>query len=190
MDRPFLVGKTIYLRPIDESDVDGDYLQWVNDEIVYSTLGSLHFPTTRARLLDYIRSNSAGNDVAFFGIMTTAENKLIGTAKLGPMQWIDRHAYCALYIGSPDARGKGYGSEVVRLLLRYGFNVLNLRKISAGMVESNVTSMKIFEKVGMKPDGRRKEQFFINGHWEDHILMAMFQSEFAEKYPQEEKRTP
>jgi ribosomal-protein-alanine N-acetyltransferase len=184
MDRPFLAGKRIYMRPIDTADADGDYLQWVNDEIVYSTLASLHFPTTKAKLLAYIESNSGSSDVAFFGIMTTAENKLIGTAKLGPVQWIDRHAYVALYIGDPAARGKGYGSEVVFLLLKYGFNVLNLRKISAGMVESNSASTRIFEKVGMKHDGRRREQFFVNGRWEDHILMAMFQSEFGEKYPQ------
>lgn len=184
MDRPFVVGKRVYLRPMDESDVEGQYLQWVNSQVVYSTLASLHFPTTKSKLVDYIRNNTGRTDSAFFGVMTADQNELIGTAKIGPIEWIDRHAYCALYIGNPDARGKGHGSEVVFLLLKYGFRVLNLRKISAGMIESNTASVRIFEKVGMKPDGRRKEQFFVNGHWEDHILMAMFQSDFFDKYPQ------
>ncbi|SRR6266566_5594426 len=182
MERAFVIGKRVFLRPIDEADVDGPYLQWVNSEIVYSTLASLHFPTTRAKLLDYVRSNTARSDVAFFGIMTVDGDKFIGTAKIGPIQWIDRHSYCALFIGDPDFRGKGYGSEVAFLLLKYAFRVLNLHKISAGMVASNSASTKIFEKVGMKIEARLKDEYFINGRWEDHILMATFQSEFFQKY--------
>ncbi|PYS56084.1 MAG: hypothetical protein DMG13_00970 [Acidobacteria bacterium] len=183
MDRAFVIGKRVYLRPIDEADVDSNYLQWVNSEIVYSTLASLHFPTTRAKLLDYVRSNTGRPDVAFFAIMTVDGDKFIGTAKIGPIQWIDRHSYCALLIGDPAFRGKGYGSEVVFLLLKYGFCVLNLHKISAGMVASNRASTRIFEKAGMQVEACLKKEYFIDGKWEDHILMAAFQAEFFQKYP-------
>ena len=184
MDRAFVVGKQIYLRPIDEDDIDSGYLQWVNSEIVYSTLASLYFPTTKAKLQEYIRGNTGRSDVAFFAIVSVDGDKFIGTAKIGPIQWIDRHSYCALLIGDAAARGKGYGSEVAFLLLKYGFRVLNLRKISAGMVASNAGSIKIFEKAGMKVEARLKEEYFINGELQDHVLMAMFQSEFFEKHPQ------
>src|SRR5256885_812594 len=114
MDRAFLVGDRVYLRPVDESDVDGDYLQWVNSEIVQTTL-PLYFPTTKAKQLEYVRSNTGRSDVAFFAIMARDNNKFIGTVKIGPMQWIERHAFCALLIGDEAARGQGFGSEAVYL---------------------------------------------------------------------------
>jgi len=145
-----------------------------------TTLESLHFPTTRATLVDYIRTNTGRADVAFFGIMLKNEeqNLFIGTAKIGPVEWIHRHAYVALFIGEAAARSHGYGTEVVRLLLRYGFHVLNLHKISAGIVGSNTASIRLFKKVGMTIEAIRKDQFWVDGRWEDHVLMAMFDTEF------------
>jgi len=182
MDRAFLIGDRIYLRPMDIGDADGPYLQWVNSPTAYLTLGTLYFPTTKAALEAYIKQQMEHPDAAFFAIMTKADDRFIGTAKLGPVEHPHRHVYIGLFIGEESERSKGYGTEVVKLLLQYGFRQLNLHKISAGTNASNVASIRMFEKVGMKVECRRSKQLFVNGAWEDHIILTMFENEFSTRY--------
>ena len=54
MDRPFLVGEKIYLRPFDLDDVDGDYIQWVNDGELIKHLSSNAFPKPKGMILDFV----------------------------------------------------------------------------------------------------------------------------------------
>lgn len=42
----------------------------------------------------------------------------------------------------------------------------------------------MFEKVGMKVECRRPRQLFVDGKWEDHVILAMFLEEFGKLYPE------
>jgi len=181
MDRAFLTGNLIYLRPIDIQDADGPYLQWVNSPTAYLTLGTLYYPTTKAGLESYISRQCENPDSSLFAIITKNEEQFIGTAKIGPVEAIHRHAYIGIFIGEETERGKGYGREAVNLLLNYGFCQLNLHKISAGANATNTASIRLFEQVGMKVDCIRGRQLFVNGQWEDQVLLATFGEGYLEK---------
>jgi len=183
VDRAFLIGEKIYLRPVDIADADGPYLQWVNSPIAYLTLGSAYYPKTKSALEAYIKKQIESPDSAFFAIMTKPDERFIGTAKLGPVEDVHRHAYIGLLIGEESARGKGYGTEVVVLLLKYGFRQLNLHKISTGANASNTASIRMFEKAGMTVDCRRRQQLYVNGVWEDQVILAMLADDFHRIYP-------
>lgn len=45
---------------------------------------------------------------------------------------------------------KGYGFEICEALIEYGFNMLNLEKITARMFKQNVASIRLSEKCGME----------------------------------------
>ena len=182
MDRAFLIGDRIYLRPMDMSDADGAYLRWVNSPTAYVALGTLYYPTTKAALEAYIKKQMEHPDTAFFAIVTKADDRFIGTGKIGPVETIHRHAYIGLFIGEENERRKGYGTETARLLLQYGFRQLNLHKISAGASASNLPSIRMFEKIGMTIECRRPEQLFVDGKWEDHVLLAIFEHEFQARH--------
>jgi ribosomal-protein-alanine N-acetyltransferase len=49
--------------------------------------------------------------------------------------------------------GKGYATEAAQLILSYGFNVLNLKKIIAFAVPQNRSSLKVIEKLGFEKVG-------------------------------------
>jgi RimJ/RimL family protein N-acetyltransferase len=183
VDRAFLIGEKVYLRPVDISDADGPYLQWINSPIAYLTLGSVYYPKTKSALEAYIKKQIDSPDSAFFAIMTKPDERFIGTAKLGPVEHIHRHAYVGLFIGEESEWRKGYGTEVAVLLLKYGFRQLNLRKISVGANASNTASIRMFEKAGMTVDCRRRQQLYVNGVWEDQVILAMLADDFHRIYP-------
>ncbi len=163
---------------MDIGDAADPYLQWVNSPTAYLTLGTLYFPTTKEALESYIKCQVEHPDTAFFAIMTKSDDRFIGTAKIGPVEQIHRHAYIGLCIGEEQDRGKGYGTEVIHVLLKYGFKQLNLHKISTGANESNLSSIRMFEKCGMKVESRRRAQLYVNGQWEEQIIFGMLEEEF------------
>jgi hypothetical protein len=55
MDRPFLIGDKVYLRPLDLNDVNQKYLNWVNDEDVIRNL-AITTPSTLEQLESFVKS--------------------------------------------------------------------------------------------------------------------------------------
>ena len=46
MDRPFLVGDKVYLRPLELEDITDEYIHWINDSSVVLGRIEIRFPTT------------------------------------------------------------------------------------------------------------------------------------------------
>lgn len=64
------------------------------------------------------------------------------------------------YILDPDHAGRGYGTEVAEALLSAAFEVLGLRRVTAGCFAANTASWRVMEKLGM-----RREQHSIKDAW-------------------------
>ena len=48
----------------------------------------------------------------------------------------------------PNARGKGYGKEMIRLALKYAFEVLGMKCATLGVFENNPSAKACYEAVG------------------------------------------
>tara|TARA_Y100001958_G_C21248715_1_gene581908 strand:- start:30327 stop:30917 length:591 start_codon:yes stop_codon:yes gene_type:complete len=178
MDRPFLIGDRIYLRPLDIDDVDGPYLHWVNNEEIISSLESLYLPTSRQQLVDYLSSVINNKDIVFLAIIETQTNKHVGNIKLGPIDWIKRKAIYGRMIGDKESWGKGYGTEAARLIIKYGFERLNLHKIGAMALIVNKGSIKSNQKAGLKIECTIPEEVFRNGKWIDCVSLSITENEY------------
>tara|TARA_B100000315_G_C14592899_1_gene596930 strand:- start:3944 stop:4201 length:258 start_codon:yes stop_codon:yes gene_type:complete len=75
LDRPFLVGDNVYLRPFDLDDLDGDYIQWKNDYENIQLLSSNSFPTTKAELLSYVTEVLNSSDQILLAIIEKSSGK-------------------------------------------------------------------------------------------------------------------
>lgn len=77
-------------------------------------------------------------------------------------------------------RNKGYGSEALRILLRYGFYELRFQKCNSGCVDINEGSIKLHKSVGFIEEGRQRRTIYMNGQYHDHILFGLTREEFDE----------
>jgi ribosomal-protein-alanine N-acetyltransferase len=184
MDRPFLIGKKIYMRPLELDDVTPEYLDWINDGRVLLGRIERHFPITRDKQVQYVTSVLAREDHAFFAIVDKALDKFIGTAKMGPINWVHRFTEHAIMIGDRASWNKGFGGEVILLLLEYGFRHLNMHKIYAGVSSANPASLRKNERVGYKVEAVFKEKLFSNGRYVDQAIMSMSSEEFFRLHPE------
>ena len=67
------------------------------------------------------------------------------------------------YNVAPEARGRGYATEALRLVTHKAFTESPLRKLIAYVHEDNAASRKVLEKVGYKAEGLLREHYLING---------------------------
>ncbi|KZT19510.1 acyl-CoA N-acyltransferase [Neolentinus lepideus HHB14362 ss-1] len=80
----------------------------------------------------------------------------------------------------PEWQGKGYGTEALRFVVDHGFREFQLHRASLGVLEGNVAARAMYTKLGFREEGRKRQKNWVNGHWEDAIMMGMIDHEWAE----------
>jgi [ribosomal protein S5]-alanine N-acetyltransferase len=179
MQHPFLVGKKLYLKGIEQKDLEGRYFDWLNNYEITKYLESSFFPNTKEKMQEYFDGVAKSGNNVLLSIVDLETDKHIGNVRIGPINWVHRTSFLGIMIGERDFWGKGYASEVLQLVLDYVFNRLNLHKISAGANSSNKSSLRIFEKAGFKIEGRRKEELYVDGKYHDGIIMGLTKEDFS-----------
>ncbi len=106
-------------------------------------------------------------------------NQLLGSCRISITS-----PSCEGFIGyclRRESWGVGYGTEVAKALLLFGFRELHLHRIYATCDTENRASLKILEKIGMKREGRLREHKNIRGEWRDSYLYAILEGEYEMK---------
>lgn len=106
-----------------------------------------------------------------------AEEVRIGYTNLHQINLRHRTAVLAIML-DPDNQGKGYAEEVVRSIIDYGFNQLNLNKITLDVVDYNEKAVHIYEKVGFKVEGKKEQQYFIQGKYHTSLAMGLLRENY------------
>ena len=84
-----------------------------------------------------------------------------------------------IFSGDKDYWNQGYGSDAMRLLLKYGFNSLNLNRIYLHVFDTNPRAIRAYEKVGFVHEGRLRQDIFLNGSYVDVLMMSVLRSEWT-----------
>ena len=176
MKNPFIIGKKIYLRPIDADDID-QFVTWLNDEEVRQYL-SIAIPFYNIREREYVDNLYKDDSNIGLGIVIKENNKHIGNVGLHKISSIDRNAELTIFIGDKDSWSKGYGTEAIKLMVDYGFNQLNLHRIHLGVFDFNKRAERSYEKAGFKKEGTYREHIFKNGKYCDLHVMGILRSEW------------
>ena len=117
----------------------------------------------------------------WFAIRALEDDRLLGDADLSVINWGSRDAFVGIGIGEREFWGKGYGTDAMRLLLRYAFTELNLRRVSLNVFEFNERAIRSYEKVGFRLEGRERQVMQREGRRWDLIDMGILREEWMEE---------
>lgn len=177
MRRPWLIGEMVYLRALERADIDNGWLEWINDPInTQGLLGTT--PQTREHLEDYFQKSLDLSRVAMFAICDRANDRYIGNARLGEINFVNRMCIYGRLIGPAEYRGKGYGSDALIQLLRHGFHNLGLNRIWSVAWGQNARSLASNRRIGMTEEGVARQYCFKNGEFSDGIYLSMLRADF------------
>lgn len=105
------------------------------------------------------------------------DNKTIGQVCLKNIKWINHKAEISLFIKAEE-QGHGYGYSALKAIIEYGFNRINLYRLEAEAVESNIPSLKLIQKTGFIEEGRLREAKFVNGNYKDLLRFGLLKKEY------------
>lgn len=173
---PILQSERLILYPMETSFCSGTYLNWLNDPEVYKFLESGGGYTIQ-ELDEYIR-NAVAQKLFFWAIYLKANGKHIGNIKIDPINFRHKRGEYGILLGDKNEWGKGFAREASEIVIQFCFKVLNLRKITLGVVSLNLAAVHLYEKMGFITEG-----VYINhGEYDNKLAnvfrMAIFNKDF------------
>ena len=176
-----LEASRIYLRELKASDASGNYPNWFNDAEVcrYNSHGDIHY--TKEMALEYIKSVNENSAYQVFAICEKQSDMHIGNISLQNISQKNKSAEFAIIMGEKEFWGKGFAKEAGLLLLKYGFEKLNLHRIYCGTSEDNIPMQRLAFAFGMKEEGRRKEALRKNEVFYDVLEYGILKKECKRK---------
>lgn len=178
-----LKGKRIRLRPVRKSDLEM-LLRWFNDQEVTQYLQQ-YLPMTELgeeKWIEDLCLSRRNTDIVFVIEVDESEGtKAIGTCGLHHINWKDRDVDFGIAIGEKKYWSRGYGTEAMTLLAEYGFEELNLHRISSAAYDFNERSIKAQQKVGFQIEGCVRSAIFKKGKYRNKIILGLLRDEWRKK---------
>ena len=158
-----LYGEKVVLRAIELEDRQL-LLDMINDPDTERMIGGFSFPVSALNQARWIE-NLQNNNGCLRCIVAAKEQpeKGLGTVILSDMDMKNGIAQAHIKMAVSEARGKGYGTDALRTLVRYAFRELRLHCVYAEVLEYNTASRRLFEKCGFQQDGVLRGRVFKDG---------------------------
>jgi len=171
-----LKGNHIYLRALEPHDLDFLY-QLENDTSVWEISGTLS-PYSKKVLQLYL--DNAHRDIYDVKQLRLCicdkAHEAIGLIDIFDFDPKHLRAGVGIIVLNEEDRNKGVGEEVLELVLNYTFSTLNLHQLYANIIESNTSSIRLFEKMGFTKVGVKKDWLLTNGEFKNEVLYQIIKS--------------
>jgi len=171
------------LRPFRETDVD-EIWPIVSDP-EFPKLMSWNAHRDRGETLAFIRGHAeslANNEGVVWAL--EHEGHVVGCVGLHGVKFqvaawrIDR-AELGYWI-APAHAGNGLATEAAQAVVRYGFEIIGLHKVTVGCVAQNAASRHVIEKLGFRFVGRLEDDVWRDGAWHGHLRYELTSGEWPD----------
>ncbi|HEX9121984.1 MAG TPA: GNAT family protein [Actinomycetota bacterium] len=175
--RPALEGELTRLRAVEPTDASILNPLFVDPDVLSGL--QVAMPQSLQGFRDYVEWVRTKTDTAFFIIERLEDRAPTGGCSLEQIESRARTAVLGIWIGKPFW-DRGYGTDAVRTICRFGFRHLNLQRIELNVFATNPRGRRAYEKVGFKLEGTRRRAAFVGGRHVDSHLMGLLAEELVE----------
>ena len=177
---PEILSERLLYRELHKRDVTNKYVNWLNDSEINRYLEVRHTPQTIESCIEFVKQMDSDPTQHLFGMFLIENGEHIGNIKLGFINQHHCRGQLSLFIGDKECWGKGYASEAVIAITKWGFEYLGLEKIEAGCCEENMVSRNVFLKAGYREEGYFRKHALINGHRVGSYWLGILPDEISE----------
>lgn len=165
-----ITGENIVLRRMTYDDTDR-IIAWRNQESVRKNF-IYQADFTKESHENWIRNYVEPGKAVQMIILEKESGCPIGSVYLRDIDYDNRKAEYGIFIGEETARGKGYGTEAAKLMVRYAFDELKLHKVFLRVLKENIGAQKSYEKAGFRKEAELVDEVKIHGEFRTEIFMA------------------
>ena len=174
-----IYGKRVRLRGAERSDLE-KFILWINDPEVTTGL-TLFLPMSsldEEKWFEHAMQRPQEEKPLVIDMKDGVNWRLIGNTSFFNLDWIARAAEVGIMIGDKTIWNQGYGTEVMTLLLRHGFETLNLNRICLRVYCDNKRAIRAYEKAGFVHEGRMRQAVYRHGSYNDVLYMSVLHEEW------------
>jgi diamine N-acetyltransferase len=174
-----IYGERIRLRGVERGDIPRFY-EWINDPQVAEGL-SVYLPlsmTDEEKWFERTGTREQAEKPLAIEMKEGDEWRLIGNCGFFDFDWTSRAGELGIMIGDRAVWDQGYGTETVRLLLKHGFETLNLNRVVLRVYDNNRRAIRAYEKAGFTHEGTLRQAAYKNGAYHDLHVMSVLRSEW------------
>jgi len=174
-----IFGKRVRLRGAERSDLE-KFVVWVNDPEVIEGL-TLFLPMSSVdeeKWFDNAMQRPQEEKPLVIDMNDGGDWRLIGNSSFFDFDWIARAAEVGIMLGDKTVWNQGYGTEVMDLLLRHGFETLNLNRIYLRVYAENKRAIRTYEKAGFVHEGRMRQAVYKHGVYIDVLYLSVLREEW------------
>jgi RimJ/RimL family protein N-acetyltransferase len=174
----------IRLLPFEREDCER-LLSWVDDspEFLVQWAGTrFTYPLTLDQLEAYWES-AQGNETDRLIFKAVNEcGEVVGHIELSLIDHVHRSAHVSRVLVAPAWRGKGIGRQLIREILRVGFEELHLHRIDLGVFDFNHSAIRCYEQAGFVREGLLRECRKVGDRYWNLVRMSILEQEYRERY--------
>lgn len=177
-------GELVRLGAMNTEEIGKAFARWSRDSEFRRLLDSGVLPLPSAKnaqtwLEKELEEES--NNQYWFSIRKLDDDKLLGDVDLYVHNWQSRDAFVGLGIGEREFWGKGYGTDAMKVILRYAFTEINLKRVSLTVFEYNPRAIRSYEKAGFRHEGRLRGALNKEGRRWDILCMGILREDWMEQ---------
>ncbi|NHJ40135.1 MAG: GNAT family N-acetyltransferase [Asgard group archaeon] len=175
-------GEKVRIRSLELSDCDYIWEHFNNLELRHYMGKAM--PMSREETKKFIEQSWENRKNGFqylFAFDDKKTNQFLGCVNLVVRNKISNSADLGIWIYEGKYRDKGYGTDAMKVILSFGFDYLNLHRIELEVYPTNTRAIRVYEKIGFKKVGQKRESRFMNGEYKDSVVMDILRSEWINK---------
>ena len=179
---PTLHTERLSLRPMHIIDAEDMYDYAKRPEVTQYLLWSEHSDIYFTRdYLRYVGRRYALGDFYDWAVIDRESHRMIGTCGFTKIDPTNNSAEIG-YVLNPDFHRRGFGSEAVKRVLKFGFEELSLNRIEARFMQGNDASLALMRSVGMTFEGYMRDLIFVKGSYRTVGVSSILRSEYEKIY--------
>lgn len=152
--------------------------RWINDPETVR-FNAPYRPVHWASHEAWVRSLGASPSRQVFAIREG--DRLVGVVQILDIDSIHRSAELTIRIGDRADRGRGFGTEALRLAVDFAWRDLNLHRVWARVFATNTRSVRAFRKAGFFEEGCLRDAAYIDGRYVDMRVFGILRGEADEQ---------
>lgn len=174
----FLTGDKVLLRSLELDDLDLFWMWFADREAIKYSLGTWLFPWSKNETEMWLKQTLQDKETLTLGVIEKEAGQLIGYAGITSISRVNHSGEYYIFLGAKGSWGKGYGTEVTQLIIRYGFASLNLHRIMLTVSTLNAGGVKAYTRAGFQQEGVLRQACYRDGVYHDKIVMAILRTEW------------
>lgn len=174
------MNRRVYLRALEPDDYKTSIL-WRKDSQIWDMLGGLRRYVSEEYEKAWVEKAIFDTDNIRWAVCCTEDSRHIGNVYMTDIDRINRSCQSHILIGDKNYWGNGYGREALSEAINYMFREQNINRITAVIIENNVASLKMHEKIGYKVEGLMRESVYKNGEYKHQYILSLLKHEYESR---------